>query len=415
MPGRHNALPLYLENGKAVGLHRVPAEDKSYDEDWVQELLHSNPSLLPTGALMPAASEPIAVGREIWAGEAGPVDVLYVNSDGVLTLVETKLWRNPQARREVVAQLIHYASALAKLDYDQLADAIRDATGIKSNDPMGDMAKGMSETFDRVGFQEAVSRNLRQGRFLLLIVGDRIGDDVERMTEYLQSAPQLSFSMGLIELGIYRTREGKNDRLIVVPNVIARTVEVVRAVVEVRNTAANADVSVTIPIPPADEGASARNKMTEGVFLERLGENAGRDAVEDAKWIIDNAPRHQIQVKWNKASFALYYTEPESGDSFSFGHIDESGEIPIYFLPEQCRREGLPDHVWKYYYDGLLALIPRSQIVTSNSKSGARWDQVLVEGKDHPGLSELGARKQEWFNLIVRTMRLITEEMAKLP
>lgn len=64
---------------------------------------------------------------------------------------------------------------------------------------------------------------------------------------------------------------------------------------------------------------------------------------------------------------------------------------------------------------GLLALIPKSQIVTSNSKSGARWDQVLVEGKEHPRLSELGARKQEWFDLIVRTMRLITEEMGKLP
>jgi hypothetical protein len=30
-----------------------------------------------------------------------------------LTIVECKLWKNPQARREVVAQTLHYISALA--------------------------------------------------------------------------------------------------------------------------------------------------------------------------------------------------------------------------------------------------------------------------------------------------------------
>ncbi len=45
--------------------------------------------------------------------DAGPIDAVFVNNRGRLTIVEFKLWKNPQARREVVAQTLDYVSALA--------------------------------------------------------------------------------------------------------------------------------------------------------------------------------------------------------------------------------------------------------------------------------------------------------------
>ena len=41
------------------------------------------------------------------------VDALYVNAAGRLILAEFKLWRNPQARREVIGQILDYAKELA--------------------------------------------------------------------------------------------------------------------------------------------------------------------------------------------------------------------------------------------------------------------------------------------------------------
>jgi len=48
-----------------------------------------------------------------------------MNSSGYLTLVETKLWRNPESRRTVIGQIIDYAKELSRLSYEGLLDAIR--------------------------------------------------------------------------------------------------------------------------------------------------------------------------------------------------------------------------------------------------------------------------------------------------
>jgi hypothetical protein len=94
---------------------------------------------------------------------AGPVDILCVNADGLLTIIETKLWRNPQSRREVVSQFIDYAAGLAKKTYDDLVDAIRKATGT-SGDPLIDRLRTGGQTVDETRFHDAISRNLKRGR-----------------------------------------------------------------------------------------------------------------------------------------------------------------------------------------------------------------------------------------------------------
>ena len=56
----------------------------------------------------------------------GALDNLYISPHGGLTLVETKLWKNPEARREVVAQLFDYTKQIAQWDYKQLAAKAED-------------------------------------------------------------------------------------------------------------------------------------------------------------------------------------------------------------------------------------------------------------------------------------------------
>jgi hypothetical protein len=59
---------------------------------------------------------------------SGFVDNLYATPDGDLIVGETKLFRNPEARREVVGQVIDYAKDLSALSYEQLEDAIKRGT-----------------------------------------------------------------------------------------------------------------------------------------------------------------------------------------------------------------------------------------------------------------------------------------------
>ena len=99
--------------------------------------------------------------------------MLYANANGLLTLVECKLWKSEEARRSVVGQLLEYANDTSQLGFSELEAAV----GRARNEPDFDLVQFMSEhveDLDEVGFVDDVNRNLRLGRFLLLIVGDGI-------------------------------------------------------------------------------------------------------------------------------------------------------------------------------------------------------------------------------------------------
>ena len=58
-------------------------------------------------------SGPVAICTELNT-LAGPIDNFMVTPSGLPVLVECKLWRNPEARREVVSQILDYAKELSR-------------------------------------------------------------------------------------------------------------------------------------------------------------------------------------------------------------------------------------------------------------------------------------------------------------
>jgi hypothetical protein len=57
---------------------------------------------------------------EFGFGRTGALDNLFLTRSGGLMLVEAKLWRNPEARRSVIAQAMEYAASLFRLSYQEL-------------------------------------------------------------------------------------------------------------------------------------------------------------------------------------------------------------------------------------------------------------------------------------------------------
>lgn len=89
----------------------VSPKEKMFHESRLQELLILNPSLLPSEEVDESWENLIPLGREV-SVTAGAIDNLYITSEGLICLVETKLWRNPEAHRTVVAQILDYAKDL---------------------------------------------------------------------------------------------------------------------------------------------------------------------------------------------------------------------------------------------------------------------------------------------------------------
>ncbi len=194
----------------------------------IQALVHEHPACLPIAEIDPMFSGPVPICTELNT-PAGPIDNFMVTPSGLPVLVECKLWRNPEARREVVSQILDYAKELSRWSSSDVQREVNNRLKRDGN-PLLDEVRRVNPEIDEQQFNDALTANLRRGRFLLLIVGDGIREGVEAIAEYLQFHAGLHFSLGLVELPIYALRNG--DRL-VAPRVLARTALITRNVVAV--------------------------------------------------------------------------------------------------------------------------------------------------------------------------------------
>ena len=218
--------PLLVSEGNVSVLERIPISDGSYNEAYIQDLAFAHPSCLPISELDRSYEGLIPVCKELNT-PAGPLDILYVTPQGRLVIVEAKLWRNPEARRKVIGQILDYAKELSRWDYQDLQREISRATGRKGN-VLYDLVKDQHPQITEAEFVDDVTRTLAKGRYLLLILGDGIREGVAAITEFLEEAGQLEFTFGMVELALYKTPSG---RTLVQPRVLAKTVIFKRLVI----------------------------------------------------------------------------------------------------------------------------------------------------------------------------------------
>ena len=172
-------------------------------EAFIRDLVHQHPVCLPITEIDAMFSGTVSICTELNT-PAGPIDVFMVTPSGLPVLVECKLWRNPEARREVVSQILDYGKELSRWSSADLQREVSNRLKREGN-PLLDMVRAVDPAVDEQRFHDALTANLRRGRFLLLIVGDGIREGVEAIAEYLRVHAGLHFSLGLVELPIYIT------------------------------------------------------------------------------------------------------------------------------------------------------------------------------------------------------------------
>jgi hypothetical protein len=209
------------ERLRRLHFSKIASEATPYDEAWLQRLIMRHPSLLPVDQIEPAFNTLVPICIEL-PMQAGYLDNLLVTPAGDLALVECKLWRNPEARREVIAQIIDYAKEISTWSYEALQEAISrtkslDDPNSKATRRLYDLVAANNE-IDEALFHDAISRNLKRGRFLLLIIGDGIREGVESMAEFLQQHAGFHFTLAFVELALFKSPGG----YIAQPRVLAK-------------------------------------------------------------------------------------------------------------------------------------------------------------------------------------------------
>lgn len=148
------------------------------DEAQLQKFLYDSPELLEW-----QDDEPIVFTRESALRGSGYTDLIGVAANGDIILVETKLAKNPEIRRKVIGQVLEYAAFLWGMEYAQFNQFFVSGEGRSLSEILAEK----SDDFVADEFQNTVSKNLKDGRFFLLIAVDEMNKELERIIAYLSS------------------------------------------------------------------------------------------------------------------------------------------------------------------------------------------------------------------------------------
>jgi hypothetical protein len=188
---------IYLINDK-TGEKSMRLEPSPYTtEDEFQTLLERFPELL-AGEQIDRENPRrwLLVAREIGIADAEnssarwALDHLFVDQDGIPTLVEVKRQSDTRLRREVIGQVLEYAANAAKWWPATYLQQEFEKTCRKagSNNPSDVLANFLEEgALSSSGFWDVVAGRLKSGDMRLIFFADSIPPELQRIVEFLNS------------------------------------------------------------------------------------------------------------------------------------------------------------------------------------------------------------------------------------
>ncbi len=363
----HKQLLLVNKDGKMEGqLHSVLPNEKIFDETWLQELLIRNPELLPIKDINENLNDIIPLGREV-SVTSGPIDNLYITTEGTICLIETKLWRNPDAHRSVVAQVIDYAKALSGMSFEEFVQIVEKSQLFGEKAKFWNRISKYIKEIEQIEFQSKVQDALEHGRFLLLIVGDKIYPEVAMLVEAIQSAPNLEFKIGLIEIHMYKTDKDKIWPLIILPKVVGKTNEIMRSVVRI----VYEEKKPKIEVESFEEESGQRLKTNEETFIHSMP----KEFAEILKPVYEQWVDNGFVINWGSVGFSVR-TSPKSKNN-----IDIYPNYISLMTDDMMKRRELPLAPYHEYKEAINKIPIARRMLSENRRYVYYKDTSLEEFK----------------------------------
>lgn len=294
--------------------HLVEMTETPYDsEDILQELLAKYPNLLAGDQI--DSQEPrrwLLVSREMGLpsdeveGSRWSVDHLFLDQDGIPTLVEVKRGQNTQIRREVIGQLLEYAAnAVTYWPVERiLAELERrcEREHIDTESALNVMLGSDTEIDD---YWEHVRTNLQAGRVRLVFVADVIPRELRRIVEFLNS------QMDPADVFALEVKQFKGSGLTtLVPRLIGASER-----------------------KAMKRTSRKTGKWDETLFLDALSRSSGENAVVVAQAVIQWARSKNLRDSWGRGSVNGSYIPvlDLNGESATIFSLWTEGRMEIHF------------------------------------------------------------------------------------
>jgi hypothetical protein len=242
----------------------------------LQSLLAEHPDLLPGDQIDTESPRRwLLIGQEVLVpGETSDwrLDHLFVDQDGIPTLVEVKRGSNPELRRKVLGQMLDYA-ANAPLHWTEgrveaLLRARLEGTGRAADDEVERLFSLPADDF-----WAKVEANVRERRLRLLFVTDQMAPELRRVVEFLNQ------SMAEVEVLAVELRQFAQGELrTIVPTVFGHT------------------------LASESKAAEKGRPWTRERFLQKLEETSGTDARRVAESLLGWAGKCAAAVWWGRGA-----------------------------------------------------------------------------------------------------------------
>ncbi len=284
-------------------------------EDKIQELIHNNVEHLPFYG-QDESIRLLSLGRE-FPTHHGPIDVIGIDDLGGIYIIEAKLHKN-STRREVVAQVMDYASAIwaEYKNFEEFEKKIKERTGlqnlqefIEKNNPFSDI-----EDNDIEQIVQKVKQNIQTGNFKFVIVMDKLDEKLTNIIDFLNS--KSSFSIYAVTFDYYKP-EGFE---IIIPNVYGRESEKASTI----------------------KSTSVRNNWNKDDFDEVFSKTNHNTKTKEAIESLITFTKNKMPKEWEnwwheyfggrgkEPKFFGCFPEVSDGDRSVFEIYSEKGDMRIY-------------------------------------------------------------------------------------
>lgn len=306
---------IYLVQGEGK---LVPMTEQSYDsEDVLQRLLADYPDLL--GGEQMNASVPrrwLLLAREAGlpseeaGGDRWSIDHLFVDQDGIPTIIEVKRSTDSRIRREVVGQMLDYAAnAVVYWPVERLRSRFESMCESQARDPETAIIESLGVEGDHDEFWKLVQTNLQAGRVRLVFVADVVPPELRRVVGFLNQ------QMNPAEVLAVEVRQyaGRGQQALV-PRVIGQTQQAVSQ-------------------KSAGGASRETRRWDEASFMAALSAGVGADALTPARRLLEWSIRRATRLQFGTGgSDGTFYPRIEyDGRLYTLFTVGTDGRIAIYF------------------------------------------------------------------------------------
>lgn len=260
----------------------LPLDEEPYElEDRLQALIADYPDLLAGEQMRPdGARQWLLIRREMPIPDADEgnarwsADHLFLDQDGIATIVEVKRSTDSRIRREVVGQMLDYAAnAVVYWPPESIRDTFERSTN--GADPDDVLTSVFGGDVDSDTYWELVRTNLQAQKVRMVFVADVIPAELRRIVEFLNG------QMDPAEVLAVEVRQYVGEGLrTLVPRVIGVTAEAEQ-----------------------QKGRRKPSRQWDAQsFDAQLEDQVGADAVSTARAIRDWAAQQRLRLVWGKGA-----------------------------------------------------------------------------------------------------------------